>query len=123
MGSRVSVVEKRLDETREHLLIVDRLRDKTSAHTTQIKNIGETVASLCKLFGVEDRLGRTIQDAQVCLTNFRSSFSDGACCPGGIVPPSEVTGGFDPGSQCWNSAYALTSAPVIVLRNTSETMH
>ncbi|CAM9382131.1 unnamed protein product [Hapterophycus canaliculatus] len=77
MGSRVSVVEKRLDETREHLLVVDRLKDKSGAHTTKIQNLGETVTALCKLFGVEDRLERTVQDSQVCLeTSFQSDLSD-----------------------------------------------
>lgn len=70
MGSRVSVIEKRLDETREHLLIVDRLEEKSGTHTTQIKNLGETVTALCKLFGVEDRLERIVQDSRVCLAGF-----------------------------------------------------
>ncbi|CAM9424792.1 unnamed protein product, partial [Scytosiphon promiscuus] len=77
MGSRVSVVEKRLDETREHMLVVDRLKDKSSAHTAQIKNLGETVTSLCKLFGVEERLRRTMQDSQTKLeTSLKSDLSD-----------------------------------------------
>lgn len=65
MGSRVSVVENRLDETKEHLLVVDRLRDKSGAHTAQIKSLKETVTELCKLIGVEERSKGLVQAAQV----------------------------------------------------------
>ena len=67
MGSRVSVVEKRLDETKEHLLLVGRLSDKSGAHTAQIHHLSETVAELCKLLGVEERLQATVEATQVIL--------------------------------------------------------
>lgn len=67
MGSRVSVVEKRLDETKEQMLVVDRLRDKSGAHTAQIKSLKETVTELCKLIGVEERSKGLVQAAQVCM--------------------------------------------------------
>ncbi|CAM9661521.1 unnamed protein product [Ectocarpus fasciculatus] len=55
MGSRVSVVEKRLDETTRHLLVVNQLRDKSGSHTAQIKNLNEMVKELCKLLGTEEK--------------------------------------------------------------------
>lgn len=67
MGSRVSVVEKRLDETKEHLLLVNRLSDKSGAHTAQIHKLSETVTELCKLLGVEERFRATVQATQVCM--------------------------------------------------------
>eukprot|EP00752_Nemacystus_decipiens_P012539 g11107.t1 len=64
MGSRVSVVEKRLDETKERLLLVGRLSDKSGTHTAQIHKLSETVTELCKLLGVEERFQATMHATQ-----------------------------------------------------------
>lgn len=63
----MSVIEKKLDETKEHLLLVGRLGDKSGVHTAQIHNLGKTVTELCKLLGVEERLQATVQAIQVML--------------------------------------------------------
>lgn len=67
MGSRVSVVEKRLDEAHESLLRLDRLGDKALLHTDEIKNINQKVAELSALLGVEERVSGRLQVAQVSL--------------------------------------------------------
>lgn len=65
MGSRVSVVEKRLDETQESLLKVERLRDKALAHTDQMKKLTQKVTELSALLGVEGRVKGLVEDTQV----------------------------------------------------------
>ena len=55
MGSRVSVVEKRLDETNESLRMVDRVRDKLLQNSVDVKALNQKVADLSGLLGVEDR--------------------------------------------------------------------
>lgn len=65
MGSRVSVVEKRLDETQELLIGVDRLRDKTLVHTDDMKTLNRKVAELSALLGVEERVNGLVKDTQV----------------------------------------------------------
>lgn len=68
MGSRVSVVEKRLDETTEHLLVVNQLRDKSGSHTAQIKNLNEMVKELCKLLGMEEKFNGIVHATKVCVS-------------------------------------------------------
>ena len=70
MGSRVSVVEKRLDETAEHLLLVGRLRDKSWAHTAQINDLSKAVTELRNLLGVEERFNGAIEATQVHAATF-----------------------------------------------------
>lgn len=65
MGSRVSVVEKRLDETTEHLLVVNQLRDKSGSHSAQIKNLNEMVKELCKLLGMEEKFNGIVHATKV----------------------------------------------------------
>lgn len=67
MGSRVSVIEKRMDETKENLMFVGRLSDKSGAHTAQINTLNDTVTELCKLLGVEERFQATVQATRVVL--------------------------------------------------------
>lgn len=84
MGSRVSVIEKRLDETKEHLMLVGRLSDRSGAHTAQIHNLSETVTKLCKLLGVEERFQATMQTTQVFLCSHYRTLQGirllGNCC-------------------------------------------
>lgn len=65
MGSRVSVVEKRLDEAQELLIGVDRLRDKTLVHTDDMKTLNRKVAELSALLGVEERVNGLVKVTQV----------------------------------------------------------
>lgn len=65
MGSRVSIVEKRLDETHDTLLMVDRLGDKASAHASGIKKLGQKMEKLWPLLGVEERARELVQAMQV----------------------------------------------------------
>ena len=55
MGSRISVIEKRLDETHASLWKVDRLEDKSLVQSEEIEVLTRKVADLTTLLGVEDR--------------------------------------------------------------------
>ncbi|CAN0312301.1 unnamed protein product [Ectocarpus sp. 6 AP-2014] len=77
MGSRVSVVEKRLDETTEHLLVVNQLRDKSGSHTAQIKNLNEMVKELCKLLGMEEKFNGIVHATKkVVEEKFKSDMTE-----------------------------------------------
>lgn len=65
MGSRVSIVEKRLDETRDALVAMELLRAKNTAHSYEIKCLNAKVAELSALVGVEDRVKGFVQVTQV----------------------------------------------------------
>lgn len=65
MGSRVSIVEKRLDETHDALVGVERLRAKTTAHSFDIKGLDQKLAQLSALVGVEDRVKGLVKVTQV----------------------------------------------------------
>lgn len=65
MGSRVSVVERRLDETRSALDGVEHLRAKATAQTLEIKELYRKIAELSALVGVEDRVKGLVEDSQV----------------------------------------------------------
>lgn len=67
MGSRVSVVEKRLDETSESLRTVDRVKDKLLQHSVDIKALNQKVVDLSDLLGVEDRFRHFVQVTKVSL--------------------------------------------------------
>lgn len=69
MGSRVSVVEKRLDETSESLRTVDRVKDKLLQHSVDMKTLNQKVADLSGLLGVEDRFRDFVQVTKVSLFN------------------------------------------------------
>lgn len=65
MGSRVSVVEKRLDETNESLRTVDHVKDKLVQHSVDMKALNQKVADLSGLVGVEDRFKDLVQVTKV----------------------------------------------------------
>lgn len=56
MGSRISVVEKRLDDIHASLFWMDRLKVKAVAHSDGIKMLTQKVTELTPLLGMEDRL-------------------------------------------------------------------
>lgn len=65
MGSRVSVVEKRVDEAHQSLLRIDRLRDKSLVHSDDIKALQRKMDDLSGLMGVEDRMRGLVQASKV----------------------------------------------------------
>lgn len=65
MGSRVSILEKRLDETREALVGIERLRAKNTAHAYELKCLHSKVDQLSALTGVEDRVTGLVKVTQV----------------------------------------------------------
>lgn len=65
MGSRVSVLEKRLDETKEALAGIERLRAKSTAHAYEMKCLSAKVSELSPLAGVEERIKRLVEVTQV----------------------------------------------------------
>lgn len=73
MGSRVSVVEKRLDETSESLRTVDRVKDKLLQHSVDMKALNQKVADLSGLLGVEDRFRDFVQVTKVSLFNIQKN--------------------------------------------------
>lgn len=70
MGSRISVVEKRLDDIYASLFWMDRLKVKAVAHSDGIKMLTQKVAELTPLLGVEDRL-RGLMGADWVSASFR----------------------------------------------------
>ncbi|CAM9905079.1 unnamed protein product, partial [Sphacelaria rigidula] len=64
MGSRVSVLEKRLDETKEALAGIERLRAKSTAHAYEMKCLSAKVSELSPLAGVEERIKRLVEVTQ-----------------------------------------------------------
>lgn len=65
MGSRVSVIEKRLDETSESLRTVDHVKDKLLQHSVDVKALNQKVVDLSGLVGVEDRFKDLVQVSKV----------------------------------------------------------
>lgn len=65
MGSRVSIVEKRLDEARDALGSLGHLRAKVVAQASDIEDLTRRVAGLTALTGMEDRVKELLRASQV----------------------------------------------------------
>lgn len=65
LGSRLSIVEKHLDDTHNVLAGMEHLRSKSTAQGQEIKSLTLKLAELSALVGVEDRLKGLLEIAQV----------------------------------------------------------
>lgn len=86
MGSRVSVIEKRLDETKEALAGVERLRAKSTAHAYEMKCLSSKVSELYPLVGIEERIKRLVETTQVgCILTTTDACTVATYFPGGYL--------------------------------------
>ena len=107
MGSRVSVIEKRLDETKEALAGVERLRAKNTAHVYEMKCLSAKVSELSPLVGVEERIKRLVETTQVgCLLTAIGTGTVARIFAGSSVLrsfarplPTKLPRGFQPSSE------------------------